>query len=38
MNNIEKLKNELIEQRNTKFPGNIYHVTHIIQTKLRAVD
>lgn len=30
MNNIEKLKNELIEQRNTKFPGNIYHVTQVL--------
>ena len=30
MNNNEKLKNELIEQRNTKFPGNIYHVTQVL--------
>lgn len=30
MNNIEKLKNELIEQRDTKFSGNIYHVTQVL--------
>lgn len=30
MSNIEKLKNELIEQRKTKFPGNIYNVTQVL--------
>lgn len=30
MSNIEKLKNELIEQRKTKFPGNIYNATQVL--------
>lgn len=30
MADIEKLKRELIEQKQSKFPGNIYHVSQVV--------
>lgn len=30
MTDIEKLKKELIEQKQSKFPGNIYHVSQVL--------
>ncbi|MCR1960996.1 Fic family protein [Thomasclavelia cocleata] len=30
MTDIEKLKKELIEQKESKFPGNIYHVSQVL--------